>query len=85
MMCVLCEYLEINDVCLLFLPFVSSFCFFLVFLPSAGVPLVYELDDDLKPIPQAGAATPLSGRYLGDADKIAAEMAAVAAQASKKA
>lgn len=36
-----------------------------------GVPLVYELDDDLKVT---------SKRYLGDADAIAAKQAAVAAQ-----
>jgi len=37
-----------------------------------GVPLLYELDDDLRP---------LSSRYLGDADAIAAAAAAVARQA----
>jgi 2,3-bisphosphoglycerate-dependent phosphoglycerate mutase len=36
-----------------------------------GVPLVYELADDLRPT---------SHRYLGDPEKIAAAMAAVAAQ-----
>ncbi|HWP63078.1 MAG TPA: 2,3-diphosphoglycerate-dependent phosphoglycerate mutase [Candidatus Binatia bacterium] len=36
-----------------------------------GVPLVYELDDDLRP---------LGHRYLGDPERIAAAMAAVAAQ-----
>ncbi|MEQ8844484.1 MAG: 2,3-diphosphoglycerate-dependent phosphoglycerate mutase [Phycisphaerales bacterium] len=36
-----------------------------------GVPLVYELDDRLKP---------LSSRYLGDPDAVAAAQAAVAAQ-----
>ena len=36
-----------------------------------GVPLVYELDDDLRPT---------AHRYLGDPDQIAAAMAAVAAQ-----
>ena len=36
-----------------------------------GVPLVYELDDALKPV---------SHRYLGDAAEIEAAMAAVAAQ-----
>ena len=35
-----------------------------------GIPLVYELDDDLRP---------LSHRYLGDPDRIAAATAAVAA------
>ena len=41
-----------------------------------GVPLVYELDDTLKPI---------SHRYLGDAAEIEAAMAAVAAQGKAKA
>ena len=36
-----------------------------------GVPLIYELDDDLRPT---------SHRYLGDAAKVEAAMAAVAAQ-----
>jgi 2,3-bisphosphoglycerate-dependent phosphoglycerate mutase len=40
-----------------------------------GVPLVYELDEDLKPIKHY---------YLGDADEIAAKAAAVAAQGKKK-
>jgi len=39
------------------------------------VPLVYELDEDLKPIKHY---------YLGDADEIAAKAAAVAAQGKKK-
>jgi 2,3-bisphosphoglycerate-dependent phosphoglycerate mutase len=38
-----------------------------------GVPLVYELDDDLRP---------RSHRYLGDAERVDAAMAAVAAQGS---
>jgi 2,3-bisphosphoglycerate-dependent phosphoglycerate mutase len=40
-----------------------------------GVPLVYELDDTLKPV---------SHRYLGDPDEIARAMAAVAAQGAAK-
>jgi 2,3-bisphosphoglycerate-dependent phosphoglycerate mutase len=40
-----------------------------------GVPLVYELDDDMRP---------LSSRYLGDPDRVAAAMAAVAAQGKAK-
>ncbi|MFK7884942.1 MAG: 2,3-diphosphoglycerate-dependent phosphoglycerate mutase [Phycisphaerales bacterium] len=40
-----------------------------------GMPLVYELDADLKPI---------SKRYLGDADAVAKAMAAVAAQGKAK-
>ena len=42
-----------------------------------GTPLVYELDDDLKPIPQAGAIAPLQGRYLGDQDAIRARIEGV--------
>jgi 2,3-bisphosphoglycerate-dependent phosphoglycerate mutase len=41
-----------------------------------GMPLVYELDDDLKP---------LKSYYLGDPEKVKAAMAAVAAQGKKKA
>jgi 2,3-bisphosphoglycerate-dependent phosphoglycerate mutase len=40
-----------------------------------GIPLVYELDDDLKPIRHY---------YLGDAEAAARAAAAVAAQAAKK-
>ena len=40
-----------------------------------GVPLVYEFDDKLKP---------LRHYYLGDADAIAAKMAAVANQGKAK-
>ena len=42
-----------------------------------GTPLVYELDDDLKPIPQEGAFSPLTGRYLGDQDAIRARIEGV--------
>jgi len=42
-----------------------------------GTPLIYELDDDLKPIPQAGAFAPLQGRYLGDQDAIRARIEGV--------
>lgn len=45
---------------------------------------VYELDDDFKPIPHPDAAEGLSGRYLGDADAIAAEAKRVADQAKAK-
>ena len=41
-----------------------------------GMPLIYELDDDLKPI---------RSYYLGDPEKVKAAMAAVAAQGRKKA
>ena len=40
-----------------------------------GIPLAYELDDDLKPLSRA---------FLGDADAVAAAAAAVAAQATAK-
>ena len=40
-----------------------------------GIPLVYELDDDLKPI---------RSYYLGDADAVAKAAAAVAAQGAVK-
>jgi len=42
-----------------------------------GVPLVYELDDDLKPIVQKGALEPLQGRYLGDQEAIKARIEGV--------
>lgn len=45
-----------------------------------GVPLVYELDDDLKPIPHADGIAPLSGRYLGDQEDIRNRIGAVASQ-----
>lgn len=37
-----------------------------------GTPLVYELDDNLKPIPSPLAMAPLQGRYLGDQNAIRA-------------
>jgi 2,3-bisphosphoglycerate-dependent phosphoglycerate mutase len=42
-----------------------------------GTPLVYELDENLKPIPQPGAIAPLQGRYLGDQDAIRARIEGV--------
>merc|ERR1712012_821969 len=43
-----------------------------------GTPLVYELDAELKPIPNELAVAPLTaGRYLGDAEKIKAAAEAV--------
>lgn len=42
-----------------------------------GTPLVYELDDDFKVIPQSGAIAPLQGRYLGDQDAIRARIEGV--------
>ncbi|KAJ8908478.1 hypothetical protein NDN08_005187 [Rhodosorus marinus] len=49
-----------------------------------GVPLMYHLDDNLRPIKMEGSAEPLSGKYLGDQDAIAAAAAAVAAQGKSK-
>jgi 2,3-bisphosphoglycerate-dependent phosphoglycerate mutase len=42
-----------------------------------GTPLVYELDEDLKVIPNAGGIAPLQGRYLGDQDAIRARIEGV--------
>lgn len=43
-----------------------------------GTPLVYQLDDNLQPLPCEGAVEPLKfGRYLGDAAAIAAAAEAV--------
>mmetsp|Transcript_38464 Transcript_38464/g.56518 ORF Transcript_38464/g.56518 Transcript_38464/m.56518 type:complete len:284 (-) Transcript_38464:340-1191(-) len=48
-------------------------------IPTA-VPLVYELDEDLRPIPHPQAIAPLSGRYLGDQEDIKARILGVANQ-----
>lgn len=45
-----------------------------------GVPLVYELDEDLKPIPDPDAIAPLQGKYLGDLVDIRNRIGAVMAQ-----
>eukprot|EP00546_Thalassionema_frauenfeldii_P014251 CAMPEP_0178912862 /NCGR_PEP_ID=MMETSP0786-20121207/10510_1 /TAXON_ID=186022 /ORGANISM="Thalassionema frauenfeldii, Strain CCMP 1798" /LENGTH=283 /DNA_ID=CAMNT_0020585515 /DNA_START=133 /DNA_END=984 /DNA_ORIENTATION=- len=45
-----------------------------------GVPLVYELDDDLKPIPSKDGIAPLTGRYLGDQEDVRNRIGAVLAQ-----
>lgn len=45
-----------------------------------GIPLVYELDDNMKPIPHPDAIAPLSGHYLGDQQEIKNRIGAVAAQ-----
>lgn len=46
-------------------------------IPTA-TPLVYDLDSDLKPIPNKAAIEPLKfGRYLGDVEKIKAAAEAV--------
>jgi 2,3-bisphosphoglycerate-dependent phosphoglycerate mutase len=45
-----------------------------------GVPLIYELDEDLKPIAHPDAIAPLTGRYLGDLEEIKQRIGAVASQ-----
>ncbi|CAN0552322.1 unnamed protein product, partial [Ectocarpus sp. 8 AP-2014] len=50
------------------------------FWAVAGVPLVFTLDKDLKPITHPEAIPPLSARYLGDVSGIRARIEAVKAQ-----
>jgi 2,3-bisphosphoglycerate-dependent phosphoglycerate mutase len=45
-----------------------------------GIPLVYELDKDLKPIPSDRAVAPLTGHFLVDADELARKQEEVANQ-----
>ena len=45
-----------------------------------GVPLVYELDEDLKPIKHPDAIGPLNGHYLGDQEDIRARIEGVKSQ-----
>jgi 2,3-bisphosphoglycerate-dependent phosphoglycerate mutase len=45
-----------------------------------GVPLVYELDENMKPIPHKNAIAPLSGRYLGNQEEVRQRIGAVLAQ-----
>lgn len=45
-----------------------------------GVPLVYELDDNLKVIKNENAIAPLQGMYLGDLDDVRARIEGVANQ-----
>lgn len=45
-----------------------------------GVPLVYRLDEDLKPIPHEEGIAPLTGRYLGNREDVIARIGAVMAQ-----
>jgi len=45
-----------------------------------GIPLIYELDDDLKPIPHPDAIAPLQGRYLGNQEEVRARIEGVANQ-----
>jgi len=49
-----------------------------------GVPLIYELDENMKPIKHADAIAPLQGHYLGDQEKIRAKIEGVAAQTGGK-
>ena len=42
-----------------------------------GAPLVYELDDSFRPIPQRDAISPLQGRYLGNQADIRARIEGV--------
>jgi len=45
-----------------------------------GVPLIYDLDEDLKPIPHSDGIAPLTGRYLGNQEEVKQRIGAVAAQ-----
>jgi 2,3-bisphosphoglycerate-dependent phosphoglycerate mutase len=42
--------------------------------------LIYELDEDMKPIKHPDAIAPLSGRYLGDQEEVKQRIGAVMAQ-----
>lgn len=48
-----------------------------------GVPLVYDLDENMAPIPSELAVAPLSGAFLGDPEEIAAAQERVKNQISK--
>ncbi len=48
-----------------------------------GVPLVYDLDADLKPVKHKDAIAPLQGYYLGDLEAIRAKILGVANQTGK--
>lgn len=61
-------------------PYVCFLCRVCRYLRDAGVPLVFELDKDLKPICHPEAIPPLSARYLGDVSGIRARIEAVKAQ-----
>lgn len=45
-----------------------------------GVPLVYELDENMEPIPHPDAISPLKGRYLGNQEEVRSRIGAVLAQ-----
>lgn len=49
-----------------------------------GVPLVYELDENLKPIPHKDSIAPLKGRYIGNQADIRARIEGVKAQTAVK-
>jgi len=49
-----------------------------------GVPLVYELDADLKPIPAANAVAPLTGRFLIDEAELKKKQQEVANQSKAR-
>lgn len=49
-----------------------------------GVPLVYELDKNFKPVKHPDAMAPLSARYLGDVSGIRERIEAVKAQTAEK-
>ena len=45
-----------------------------------GIPLVYYLDEDLKPLPSPSRISPLQGEYLGDQEEVKARILGVANQ-----
>lgn len=45
-----------------------------------GIPLVYELDENMKPIKHPDAIPPLSGHYLGNQEEVRERIGAVLAQ-----
>lgn len=49
-----------------------------------GIPLVYDLDEDMKPVKHTDSAPGISARYLGDAEAAAAAAAKVANQTAAK-
>lgn len=73
--------------------YISSYieCYFLYLLsfPALplylllGAPLVYYLDENLRPIPQPDAIAPLQGKYLGDLEGIKARIEGVKNQTKK--
>lgn len=66
--------------CYLYKLSVSPAFSILFFLCLAGVPLVFTLDKDLKPIKHEEAIPPLSARYLGDVSGIRERIEAVKSQ-----